>query len=66
MQLQSYKSLKEGYTLVELLIGITIISIVFTIGYAGFRDFCLFGLGAFGVIAGLVGFRYVQRKLSAK
>ena len=33
---------------------------------AGFRDFCLFGLGAFGVIAGLVGFRYVQRKLSAK
>ncbi|MDO8341338.1 MAG: prepilin-type N-terminal cleavage/methylation domain-containing protein [Candidatus Woesebacteria bacterium] len=39
MQLQSYKSLKEGYTLIELLVGITIISIVFTIGYAGFREF---------------------------
>jgi prepilin-type N-terminal cleavage/methylation domain-containing protein len=39
MQLQSYKSLKEGYTLIELLVGITIISIVFTIGFAGFREF---------------------------
>ncbi len=29
----------SGYTLIELLIGITIISIVFTIGYAGFRQF---------------------------
>lgn len=44
MQLQSYKSLrkitfKKGYTLVELLVGITIISIVFSIGYASFREF---------------------------
>lgn len=45
MQLQGYKSikrgntLKKGYTLIELLVGITIISIVFTIGYAGFREF---------------------------
>lgn len=39
MQLQGNKSLKEGYTLIELLVGITIISIVFTIGYAGFREF---------------------------
>jgi len=29
----------KGYTLIELLIGITIISIVFTVGYASFREF---------------------------
>lgn len=29
----------QGYTLVELIIGIVIISIVFTIGYAGYRQF---------------------------
>lgn len=30
---------QKGYTLIELIVGITIISIVFTIGYASFREF---------------------------
>ncbi len=30
---------KSGYTLIELLVGLTIISIVFSIGFAGYRDF---------------------------
>lgn len=29
----------KGYTLIELLVGITVISIVFAIGYASFREF---------------------------
>lgn len=39
MQLQNYKPLKNGYTLIELLVGITIISIVFSVGFASFREF---------------------------
>ncbi len=30
---------KSGYTLIELLVGLTIIAIVFSIGFAGYRDF---------------------------
>lgn len=30
---------KNGYTFIELLVGISIITIVFTIGYVGYRDF---------------------------
>lgn len=29
----------KGYTLIELLVGITVLSIIFTIGYVGFREF---------------------------
>lgn len=29
----------SGYTLIELLVGLTIISIIFSIGFAGYRDF---------------------------
>ncbi len=29
----------KGYTLIEILVGLTIIGIVFGVGYAGFRDF---------------------------
>jgi len=31
--------MKKGYTLLEVLISISIISIIFVIGYAGFREF---------------------------
>lgn len=30
---------KSGYTLIELLVGLTIIAIVFSVGFAGYRDF---------------------------
>lgn len=38
MQLQSRKSLK-GYTLIEILVGLSIIAILFSVGYLNFRDF---------------------------
>lgn len=38
MQLQSNKSVK-GYTLIEILVGLTIIGLIFGIGYINFRDF---------------------------
>lgn len=31
--------IKKGYTLIELLVGISIVSIIFGIGFAGYRDF---------------------------
>lgn len=37
MQLQSHKSL--GYTLIELLVGLTIISLLFGFGFVSFREF---------------------------
>lgn len=33
--------LPKGYTLIEILITLTILAIVFTVGYAGFRQFSL-------------------------
>jgi prepilin-type N-terminal cleavage/methylation domain-containing protein len=39
MQLQGYQPLNRAYTLIEILIALTIVGIVFVIGYAGFRDF---------------------------
>jgi prepilin-type N-terminal cleavage/methylation domain-containing protein len=30
---------KNGYTLIEVLVGLTIITLIFTFGYAGFREF---------------------------
>jgi prepilin-type N-terminal cleavage/methylation domain-containing protein len=38
MQLQSYKSL-IGYTLIEILVAMTIIGVLFGVGYVSFRDF---------------------------
>jgi prepilin-type N-terminal cleavage/methylation domain-containing protein len=38
MQLQSYKSI-IGYTLIEILVAMTIIGILFGVGYVSFRDF---------------------------
>ncbi len=31
--------LKTGYTLIEVLVGLAIIGLLFTVGYAGYRDF---------------------------
>lgn len=43
MQLQSDKPLgrhqKKGYTLIEILVGITIIGLLFSFGYVSFREF---------------------------
>jgi len=38
MQLQSHKSL-NGYTLIEILVGLTIIGLLFALSFASFRDF---------------------------
>ena len=32
-------NVKTGYTLIEVLVGLAIIGLLFTIGYAGYRDF---------------------------
>ena len=32
-------NVKTGYTLIEVLVGLAIISLLFTVGYAGYRDF---------------------------
>lgn len=37
MQLQSHQPL--GYSLIEIIVAVTIISLVFTFGYAGFREY---------------------------
>lgn len=40
MQLQSYKSVnRAAYTLIEILVGLSIIGLLFGVGYVGFRDF---------------------------
>jgi prepilin-type N-terminal cleavage/methylation domain-containing protein len=33
------EKIKNGYTLIEILVGLTIIGIIFGVGYVGFRDF---------------------------
>ena len=40
MQLSSYQSMKaSGYTLIEILIALTIITMLFSLGFVGYRDF---------------------------
>ncbi len=34
-----YFRINNGYTLIELLVGLSIVSIIFSVGFAGYRDF---------------------------
>lgn len=65
MQLQGYQSMKRGYTLIEILVGMTIIGILFSAGYVSFRDFSR-RQALSGIVKGLQGdIRLVQEQAAS-